>query len=406
MDSRTNSLISKKRSPFPELDRALEALRREASRLPLLAPRPSPSRERENRERLLRGDKPRNETPLIRRVIDARSAFRTLEDARKLAEKTPLAALLSPRFDELELEFAILEALGTPRLVRPLARRRWSCHDRPLETSAGPIYPSRIALSILEELEPDPEPPSVDAQGAASIVRELSSWVGFPVSVVISDELSSRAAAGDRTVYLAHARFGAREARRLAVHEVLGHLVSAANALRQPTRALVLGTARSFEDQEGVAVYLEERAGLLGPSRLRTLAARYLAAESVFDGASYGETAQLLHRRHGLSAEESLTIAGRVHRGGGLAREGVYLPAYLRVRTAIVEGGLALRELQRGRVSLGSLGELRRLEEAGVLHRPAYTPSLAFIFGTTGPGTSFETSPPSLVTSLHSPDAT
>src|SRR5690554_865519 len=129
MDSRTNSLISKKRSPFPELDRALEALRREASRLPLLAPRPSPSRERENRERLLRGDKPRNETPLIRRVIDARSAFRTLEDARKLAEKTPLAALLSPRFDELELEFAILEALGTPRLVRPLARRRWSCHD-------------------------------------------------------------------------------------------------------------------------------------------------------------------------------------------------------------------------------------------------------------------------------------
>lgn len=276
----------------------------------------------------------------------------------------------------------------------------------PLETSAGPIYPSRIALSILEELEPDPEPPSVDAQGAASIVRELSSWVGFPVSVVISDELSSRAAAGDRTVYLANARFGAREARRLAVHEVLGHLVSAANALRQPTRALVLGTARSFEDQEGVAVYLEERAGLLGPSRLRTLAARYLAAESVFDGASYGETAQLLHRRHGLSAEESLTIAGRVHRGGGLAREGVYLPAYLRVRTAIVEGGLALRELQRGRVSLGSLGELRRLEEAGVLHRPAYTPSLAFIFGTTGPGTSFETSPPSLVTSLHSPDAT
>ena len=406
MKTRKNSLREREAPTFPELDRAIEALRREASRLPLLAPRPSPARERENRERLFRGEKPRNEAPLIRRVIDARSAFRTLESARRIAEQTPLAALLAPRLDELELEFSILEAIGSPKLLRPLAKRRWSSDDEQIETSAGPIRPSRIALSILDELEPDPEPASLDAREAAALVKELATWVGFPIEVVISDELSSRAAAGDRTVYLANARFGAREARRLAVHELLGHLVSAANAKRQPTSALLLGTARSFEDQEGVAVFLEERAGLLGPSRLRTLAARLLAAESVFDGASYGETAQLLHRRHGLSADEALTIAGRVHRGGGLAREGVYLPAYLRVRAAIVDQALELSALQRGRVSLGSLSELDRLERAGHLNPPAYTPSLAFIFGTTGEGTSFETSPPSFVTSLQSPDAT
>lgn len=408
MTARDPQLTTGHSPSYPELDAALEALRREASRLPLLAPRPSPVRERENRDRLFRGEKPRNETPLIRHIVDARSAFKTLEAARRLAESTPFAQLLSPRFDELELEFSILEALDSPKLLRPLARRRWSAEPNhsSIETNAGPVHPSRIALSILEQLEPDPEPSSIDARAAAEIARELASWCGFPVRVVITDELASRAAAGDRTVYLANARFGAREARRLAVHEVLGHLVSAANAMRQPTRALLLGTARSFEDQEGVAVYLEERAGLLGPSRLRTLAARYLAAESVFSGASYGETAQLLHRRHGLSADESLAIASRVHRGGGLAREGVYLPAYLRVRTAIVEGSIELSALQRGRVSLNAIRELAALEKAGYLEPPAYTPNLAFILGTTGAGTSFETSPPSFVTSLHSPDAT
>lgn len=406
MNARTFSPNTRQPSPHPQLDQAIEALRREASRLPLLAPRPSPTRERENRERLFRGEKPRNETPIIRRIVDARSAFATLDHARRLSESTPFAAVLAPRFDELELEFSILEALGSPKLLRPLARRRWSTGDTPIHTSAGPIYPSRIALSILSALDPDPEPPSLSAQSAAALVRDLASRCGFPVKIVISDELSSRAAAGDRTVYLANARFGAREAKRLAVHEVLGHLVSAANAMRQPTHALLLGTARSFEDQEGVSVFLEERAGLLGPSRLRTLAARFLAAESVFDGASYGETAQLLHRRHGLSADESLTIAGRVHRGGGLAREGVYLPAYLRVRTAVVEDSLSLIALQRGRVSLGALPELEALEKAGHLLAPVYTPSLARIFGTTGAGTSFDTSPPSFVTSLQSPDAT
>src|SRR5690606_2498350 len=149
---------------------------------------------------------------------------------------------------------------------------------------------------------------------------------------------------------------------RLAVHEVFGHLVSAANARHQPYAALRLGTAWSFEDQEGLAVVLEERAGVLDGCRMRTLAGRYVASEAFFDGASFGETARLLHRRFGFSVDDALVTAERVHRGGGLPRDAAYLPAYLRVRCALETGAATIPALQRGRVSLASLEELDTLE--------------------------------------------
>ena len=64
----------------------------------------------------------------------------------------------------------------------------------------------------------------------------------------VEPNLTAGAATGDRTVYLADRRFGPREALRLAVHEVLGHLTSAANGRVQPLRIMEWGTGFSFAD--------------------------------------------------------------------------------------------------------------------------------------------------------------
>ena len=67
---------------------------------------------------------------------------------------------------------------------------------------------------------------------------ELAAGVGLAVEVRVEPRLSAGAATGERTVFIAARRFGRNEARRLAVHEVFGHLLAAANGREQPLRLL------------------------------------------------------------------------------------------------------------------------------------------------------------------------
>ena len=117
----------------------------------------------------------------------------------------------------------------------------------------------------------------------------------------VEPRLSAGAATGERTVFVAARKFGRNEARRLAVHEVFGHLLSAANGRAQPLRLMQWGTAGSFVDQEGVALYMEEVAGVLDGARLRTLAGRVIAADMMHAGATFADTARKLLRDEGFS---------------------------------------------------------------------------------------------------------
>ena len=172
----------------------------------------------------------------------------------------------------------------------------------------------------------------------------------------VEPRLSAGAATGERTVFIAARRFGRNEARRLAVHEVYGHLLAAANGRAQPLRLLSWGTADSFADQEGVALYMEERAGVLDAVRLRILAGRVLASrpdarrrELRRDRTQAG-TAKSSSR-----CAEAIGIAERAYRGGGVARDAGYLLGCLRVHAAVTSGAAKLEELQLGRVSLAAL---------------------------------------------------
>ncbi|MBZ0115665.1 MAG: DUF1704 domain-containing protein, partial [Sandaracinaceae bacterium] len=207
-------------------------------------------------------------------------------------------------------------------------------------------------------------------------------------------------------VFLADRNFGRREALRFAVHEVLGHAVAAANARDQPLRLFEIGTAGAFDAQEGLALHLEERAGVLDAYRLRTLAARVLATDRMHAGASFGETARWLYREHSFSALDSVAIAERAYRGGGVARDVGYLHGWLVVRAAVSAGAPSLDVLRAGRIGLPTARMLPALVEAGLARAPRYRPSLAESLFATDAGTSWETSPPSIAASLTMLDET
>jgi hypothetical protein len=212
--------------------------------------------------------------------------------------------------------------------------------------------------------------------------------------------LTAGAATGDRTVFLADRAFTLREAWRLALHEVLGHLTAAENGRQQPLRLLEWGSAFSFADQEGVALCIEQSFGVLDRARLRALAGRVLATRNMHAGASFGETARCLLRDHHFSAHDAIAICERAYRGGGVARDVGYLSGYLRVRRALAQADTTLDELRMGRVGLDALPELRALSAQGLLRPSTHRPNFSRSFLSTRSGTMPWRLPPSFAASL------
>ncbi|MBX3245833.1 MAG: DUF1704 domain-containing protein [Myxococcales bacterium] len=383
-----------------ELDARLRLVAKAALRLPALVGRGV----RDERARLLAKHARRERLDpswAIAAEPVAHTTRRALDDARALAREVEGQRLYLERLDELDLELDVLESFGDPRRTRALARRRWPTGRTEVVLGRRATLRS-VADALLEEVRLDaPEPPTVEARALAGMVRALAAHAGIAPEVKIEPGLVANAAAGERTVFLADRRFGAREARRLAVHEVLGHLVAAANGRAQPLALLSVGTAGAFEDQEGLALTLEEEAGLLDGRRARTFAARVIATDAVHDGADPSELVVLLERDHGFEPEEAIALVERAFRGGGLARDASYLFGWVRVRRALTRGATTVDELRWGKVALGALEGLRALLGRGALRPPGpHRPSLAESLAATGPGTSAFTSPPSFAASL------
>jgi uncharacterized protein (TIGR02421 family) len=313
-----------------------------------------------------------------------RASLRWLDQLRGEASLLPGSALYLEKLEELALDVALLGSLGEPRLIRPLAARRFGTGEEIVELEDGPVslvdYSRRLLLGRVVRRG---ERSSVPADGPdgmpclRAIVEEVARAAGLIVSVKVEPNLTAGAATGDRTVYVADRCFSPREAWRLALHEVLGHLTSAANGRAQPLRLLEWGTAFSFADQEGVALCIEAEYGLLDRGRLRSLAGRVLATRSMHAGASFAETARLLYREHGFAAAETIAISERAYRGGGVARDAGYLLGFVRVRSAIRAGLTTLDELRMGRISLAALPELRQWVRAGLLAAPIHRPNFS-----------------------------
>jgi len=343
-------------------------------------------------------------------VVVDRTVWQHLARARQIAEATEMAELYLPRLEELEIELLLLESLGHTKQVRPMAARLFGTGSEPVFEGES-LTALDAAHQILSDAPTEEEAKTVPAASAEGLnLRDLmlayAKHVGLHIAVRIDPQLIANAAVGERTVFIADRRFGAHEAQRLATHEVYGHLVSAFNGRTQLWTIFAIGTAGSYGDQEGVAIFLEELAGLLSANRRRTLAGRMLATHAMHAGVSFGDAARTLVAEHEFSPEESVVLCERAFRAGGVARDAVYLTSWLRVRRAVSRGETSLAELQLGKVSLASLPEVRRLAAEDRVSQPTYLSNLARSRGWTEAGTRSATSPPSLATSLTRVDAT
>jgi hypothetical protein len=280
--------------------------------------------------------------------------------------------LYAARAAELELEAALAEQIGKPGFAA-LARRRHAPGSTPEWPEAERLARHWACMAQPPaSAAPEARFASDDARAAHSLLRLLQQQIGrlkLPVRVAVVRELASRAATGDGVIFVrAGVQLTAREALRIARHEVVAHALPRARARTQPLGLCRVGSAGAGADEEGRALVLEQRFGDLGPERRRELGLRHLTALAVVDGADAHDCKRLLSAFDCAPAQAVWLYArcarGAAARGGGLSggglcRELEYLPAWLRVSAAFRADPELEAWLEAGRLSLSAARALR-----------------------------------------------
>lgn len=343
-----------------------------------------PERERLSRELRVRGRPTPRWTYLPRPHDELRRALDSAELALSREVSTPGRASGSPialeqlylaRVRELVTEAQLCASAGSAGVGR-LAWQRFAPDEPAVALAASDLCSTWLerrlgAPPIADERVVASD--SCDPRSLISLMRQAVGRLRLPFSVVAAPTLAPLAATGDRVIFVATGRFLSEEdAVRTVLHEIEGHARPRARSLRVPCALFRAGTARGADDQEGRALLIEERAGLLGPSRRRQLAARHRAVEAMFDGASFADVACMLVDLHDLDETEAIVVAERAFRGGdgnhpGLGRERIYLESFVRVRQHLESRPHDEDVLAAGQVSVDAAEALRALVPAAGL---------------------------------------
>jgi len=280
------------------------------------------------------------------------STRRALADlASELEGRGMLEDIVAERARELELEAHLAEHLFTASL-RALADRRFPAPRGPLARAVDALVERSLETSPNEAERRHRSDDADDPRSLLSLLRRGAFELGLPIALEIRAGQLAVAATGEGVIAVRPGiMLSAESSSRVAAHELYGHALPRVRAALGGLILFRAGTALSNEHEEGRALVVESRRGLLGAERLFELGLRHRAALSVKDGAAIEETVAMMTAL-GSPLERSVDIALRVHRGGGLAREIVYLPAYFELKQALfAEPGLE-RWLERGRVGL------------------------------------------------------
>jgi uncharacterized protein (TIGR02421 family) len=216
--------------------------------------------------------------------------------------------------------------------------------------------------------------PMYNAQEARDYFDEFSKRYDFKYRIKISNNLSAAAMVLNNTQTLvlrkSH-KFSLNQLKVLTNHEIGVHMVTTFNGLNQPLKVFSNGFPNNVETQEGLAVYSEFMSGCLTIERLKELAFRVIAVDSLHKGYTFSDTFHLLHNQHKLNRDKAFSITLRVHRGGGFTKDHLYLKGIRNIyKYANSEKDLGL--LLTGKVSQEYVSTIKKLQGLGLALPPKY----------------------------------
>ncbi|UJH67419.1 flavohemoglobin expression-modulating QEGLA motif protein [Allomuricauda sp. SCSIO 65647] len=221
------------------------------------------------------------------------------------------------------------------------------------------------------------EPSSMDMEKiftpfeAEEYFMEFSKQYDFPLEVRFSTHIAADAMVSNSAKTLIikkNTKFSKNQLLTLANHEIGVHLVTTYNGLEQPLKIFSNGMPKNVETQEGLAVLSEYMGGALTLKRLKELAHRVMASDSLIKGYSFADTFDLIHNKYKLDREEAFSITLRAHRGGGFTKDRLYLSGLRKIfkRYKREEN---MEVLFMGKVSLDDLENIKYLKQLGLVQK-------------------------------------
>jgi len=210
---------------------------------------------------------------------------------------------------------------------------------------------------------------------AKTYFEEFSKQYDFPLNIRFSTNIAADAMVSNSTrtlIIKKNAKFSKNQLLTLAHHEVGVHLVTTYNGLQQPLKIFSNGMPENVETQEGLAVFSEYMGGALTLKRLKELAYRVLASDSLIKGYSFADTFDLIHGTYKLNRKEAFAITLRAHRGGGFTKDRLYLSGLRKIYKRYKQEK-SMEILLTGKVALADEPNIKYLHQLGLAQSITHT---------------------------------
>ncbi|HET7710190.1 MAG TPA: tyrosine/phenylalanine carboxypeptidase domain-containing protein [Sphingomicrobium sp.] len=310
-----------------------------------------------------------------------RFKYRPLEvdpdDAKRRLYKVDLAQLEDPLLESLFAE----KRREIEQQLTMLATR-----NTPDFRAASMLQYGGVEASLLKDAEEVLAAPRAPRRrrkviGASEVARAARALIGayrsvdngFDAKVEIREDLAAGLMVSGGTLMIStHTRMADYRLDALLAHEVSVHLLTWVNGRAQGLGIFRTGLAQYEGVQEGLGVFAEWAVGGLTPARLRLLAGRVVAVDAMLRGADFVECFRLLRDR-GFRDEISFSIAARVYRSGGLAKDAIYLRGF-RAVVDLVAAGVSLDPFWLGKIAPSHLPVIEELLQRGLVSAPRHLP--------------------------------
>ncbi|MFV2032821.1 MAG: flavohemoglobin expression-modulating QEGLA motif protein [Gammaproteobacteria bacterium] len=280
-------------------------------------------------------------------------------------EDPTLANIFQQKQDELDRQITLVTDRNTSRFLYG-SRQLF-----------GDIEPDLLELAekILGELPPhladDHNCYYFTAGQFAEVAREeieiyRKQDPNFSARVEVRDDTTGIFVSKGRLLIARDARVPCLRVGATLAHEIGTHVITYYNGQQQPLREFYTGMAGYESLQEGLAVLAEYLVGGLSRPRLRLLAGRVIAVQTIYQGADFIEAFRVLHDQYGFSQTSAFNIAMRVYRAGGYTKDMVYLRGLKNLLLYLAEDG-DLEILLVGKVSHEQLAIVEELRWRKVL---------------------------------------
>lgn len=346
---------------------------------------------RQVHERFLRSGAQELPQPTYRPLtFDSKDKIREFQEIRsRLRGRNPLERLLRKRCDEFVDVVRMLESRGTKRFFTYSVRIYGEPRSAFIDSGVDNLQVAQLWANRAVGPEVKEERRRLEAEQAAAIIAKLVRPVlGDACRVRVSATLTADAAAGATSIAVRKdAKFSRRQARALAHHEGMWHVLTSVNGYAQPVLTVLgVGLSGFATAQEGGGVVSEYLSGNLSANRLRELGERALIVDMAASGADFIEVYRYLLER--FPEPKAAQLAERVFRGGVVSggapftKDAIYQRGYCRVfnfiRHAVETRDLAsLRAFLCGKMSLEDAPLMAALMEEGIVAPPKYVPPWA-----------------------------